>query len=196
MELTGIVLGGGKSRRMGGEDKTLLKINGETLVERAVKALRPWCGDIIIASNAAAKYRVANTVEVIDSWPDIGPLGGIHAGLAAAEHDFAMVVAGDMPFFSGRLTACLLRRRTPEAQIVIADGGRGPEPLCALYGRTCLPLIEEMVRRGVYAPRELLRETKHVIVTKEELRRDDVSENIFFNLNSAEDKRRWLGGTL
>lgn len=96
MKVSGIVLAGGRSSRMG-QDKTLMSINAETLIERTVRELGNVVDEIIIASNQESKYNIPGTVEIPDVFPGMGPLGGIHAGLIAAKYQFSFVVAADMP---------------------------------------------------------------------------------------------------
>ncbi|MGL5514407.1 MAG: molybdenum cofactor guanylyltransferase, partial [Sporomusa sp.] len=63
MAISGIILAGGRSSRMG-LDKSLLQYNHETLIERTVSKLRHCADEIIIASNSTAKYNLPGIVEV------------------------------------------------------------------------------------------------------------------------------------
>ncbi|ACA20258.1 molybdopterin-guanine dinucleotide biosynthesis protein A [Methylobacterium sp. 4-46] len=131
----GVILGGGLARRMGGGDKPLLRLGGETLLARVAARLAPQCaaGVVLSANGDPARFRPAFAGPVLpDSVPDApGPLAGVLAGLdhAAAHHPgvaFVATVAGDTPFLPGdfvaRLHAARAAAGTPLA--TAASGGR------------------------------------------------------------------------
>ncbi|MCP4586429.1 molybdenum cofactor guanylyltransferase [Pseudoalteromonas sp.] len=90
--LVGIVLAGGLSRRMG-QDKALLKINGETQLARAIACLkRAGCDEVIVSRNS--------TGFIVDKFVQQGPVAGIHACLIHADYDEALVIPIDMPLLS------------------------------------------------------------------------------------------------
>ena len=99
MEATGIILAGGQSRRMG-ENKALLRINGQTVIERIVEKLETFVDDVIIVNNHFEDYRFLNLPMVEDRYKGMGPLAGIEAGLHASRTEKNLVVACDMPFIS------------------------------------------------------------------------------------------------
>jgi MobA-like NTP transferase protein len=79
-DVTALILAGGKATRLGGVDKRAIVIDGRTIFERQVEALRPCVVEIIVSSPRAVDgYRT-----VVDAVADLGPLAGIAAGLAAA----------------------------------------------------------------------------------------------------------------
>jgi len=84
--LTGIVLAGGLSRRMG-RDKASLPWDGEDLLHTALRALAPVCDALVVVSNQPRAITLAGVVVVADDYEGCGPLGGIHAGLTAASGD-------------------------------------------------------------------------------------------------------------
>lgn len=190
MKVSGIVLAGGRSSRMG-QDKTLLLVNTVTLIEKTVQELSKVVDEIIIASNHENKYHIPGTIEIPDSFPDMGPLGGIHAGLIRANYPYSFVVAGDMPFFTADLAEYLLSKC--KGYDVIAPEINGAwEPLCAVYSRNCLKPIEKFLaadRRKVFGFYPSVRVLK---VKEEELANIGTAENIFCNLNTPEDYYRIL----
>lgn len=185
-KITAIVLGGGLSTRMG-QDKTLLTINGETLMARTVKKLRAISDDIIIAGNSKNKYGIEATREVEDTFNNCGPLGGIHAALTAARYETAFVCAGDLPYFDAAIVTILRPYLTNDYQMVMpAIEGRG-EPLCALYRRDCRHHLAAMAERGNYKPYHLAKEVKSVIVPETTLRESGIDLALFFNMNTPAD---------
>ncbi|MDR7866601.1 MAG: molybdenum cofactor guanylyltransferase [Sporomusaceae bacterium] len=185
MAVSGIILAGGRSSRMG-RDKTLLVVENETLIERTVKELREVTDDIIIASNATAKYGLPDVREVPDIFPDMGPLGGLYAGLLAARYDDVFAVAADMPYFTARLAAYLLSRKDGH-DAVVPRTGEDWEPLCAVYSRACAGPIEQCLRDGVRKVFRFYPAVKVLAVTGEELDAAGLPANMFFNLNAPQD---------
>jgi molybdopterin-guanine dinucleotide biosynthesis protein A len=144
--ISGVILAGGKSRRMG-QNKALLALAGRPMIAVVAEKLRAVADEIIIAADDTALYAPFADSCVADQFPGIGTLGGIHAGLAAAQHDLVAVVGCDMPF----LNPAVIRWFVEAAErfdVVILKQGRFMEPLHALYRRSCLPAIEGVIRDG------------------------------------------------
>lgn len=103
--LTGVILAGGDHGRMGGENKALLSIYGELLIERQIREMESICDEIIIVTNDPKPFlRVVDaSIRIItDFMRGKGPLGGLHAGLSLAEYEEAWVVGCDMPAISAQ----------------------------------------------------------------------------------------------
>lgn len=129
----GLLLAGGRSRRMGGKDKPFLALAGATLLDRAIAALRPQCDALLISANGdPARFALRGLPVVPDSVPGFaGPLPGILAGLefAAAylpEVQHVVSVATDTPFLPADLVARLHQARiAADATLACAaSGGR------------------------------------------------------------------------
>jgi molybdopterin-guanine dinucleotide biosynthesis protein A len=109
-EIGGLVLAGGKGRRMGGRDKAFLALAGVPLIASAVARLAPQVGGLAISSNRAAATFSPLTAPVLPDVAGAGPLAGLLAGLAWARgQGFASLqtVAVDTPFFPVDLVARL-----------------------------------------------------------------------------------------
>src|SRR5258707_5511427 len=114
VNIVGLLLAGGQSRRMGGGDKTLRLLGGRALLERVIDRLRPQVAALVLNANGdPARFAVFGLPVVADSVPDFaGPLAGILAGLdwtAANRPDCALVIslATDAPFLPTDLVARL-----------------------------------------------------------------------------------------
>lgn len=185
MKFSGIVMAGGHSSRMG-QDKTLMSVNKETLIEKTVKELCKVVDEIIIASNQRDKYKIPGTVEILDSFPGMGPLGGIHAGLRAASYQYSFVVASDMPFFTANLAHYLLSRC--DGYDVVAPKIEGSwEPLCAVYSKSCLKPIEQYILTDIRSVYGFYPGVRVLNVSKEELLSLGYSGEIFLNLNTPDE---------
>ena len=188
MAVSGIILAGGRSSRMG-RDKTLLSINNETLIERTLKKLAGVVDEIIIASNHTKKYNFSGVAEVPDHYPGLGPLAGLHAGLVAAQYQYAFVVSCDMPLFTGDLASYLLDRRSGYDVIVPVIWQRW-EPLCAVYSRRCIGPVEQCLQSGVSQVYQFYPQVRVLKIGEDELQTVGNPEELFCNLNTPGDLAR------
>jgi len=141
-DITGLILAGGRARRMGGLDKGLLAFRGRPLVEHAIAAMAPQAGGLIISANRnRARYRAYGWPVVADDTGDYaGPLAGIASGLQAAATPFVLCAPCDAPFLPHTLAAVLARTLAErQADICAAHDGVRLQPLFALLRRALLP---------------------------------------------------------
>lgn len=185
MDISGIILAGGRSSRMG-QDKTLMSLHNETLIERTVKELQNVASEIIVASNDTSKYNLPGLIEVPDAFPGAGPLGGMHAGLTAVRHEYAFVVSCDMPLFSSELASYLLERRHG-FDVVVPEIYGCLEPLCAVYAKSCLAAIEKCLHAGIRQVFQFYPEVKVLKIGELELSTLGKIDELFCNLNTPED---------
>ncbi len=181
---TGAVMAGGRSSRLG-RDKALLTIDGETLLARAVRALRAVTAEqIVIGPPERAEQSGVRAVQ--DEYPGVGPLGGIFTALRAAVQDRVLVVACDMPFLNPGLLEHLLNL-APARDVVLPRPEGGGEQLHAVYRRTCIEPIRRQLDRGDYKIDRFFEGVDVRYVDEEELRRYDPDLRSFRNVNTAED---------
>ncbi|MBC35608.1 MAG: hypothetical protein CL663_06160 [Bacteroidetes bacterium] len=147
-KITGIILAGGKSRRMGAE-KGLLRLGSKFMIELAIEALKPMCDQIIISENTDA-YDFLEYKVVPDYIPNSGPMGGIYSALRESENDLNIVLSCDMPFISTDLLKTLLDRIEKNLIAVHWHGGRKFEPMCAVYSKELLPVLEKFINENNY----------------------------------------------
>ena len=137
----GLVLAGGLARRMGGGDKTRIRIGGKTILERVLARLKPQCAAVILNANGdPARFADTGLPVVPDTVPDFaGPLAGILAGLDwAAAHAPAIAdvasVPGDCPFLPGDLVARLsAARQAAGVPLACARSGDWRHPVVGLW---------------------------------------------------------------
>jgi molybdenum cofactor guanylyltransferase len=137
----GLVLAGGLARRMGGGDKTRIRIGGKTILERVLARLKPQCAAVILNANGdPARFADTGLPVVPDTVPDFaGPLAGILAGLDwAAAHVPAIAdvasVPGDCPFLPGDLVARLsAARQAAGVPLACARSGDWRHPVVGLW---------------------------------------------------------------
>ena len=145
-DVTGVLLAGGKSRRMG-RDKAGLVLAGQTLAERMLAWLNSHFPHTLIAGD-----RPDLACSGVDYFPDIytgSSLGGLHNGLVHAQTDWIFAVACDMPFPDTRLLTPMLKQRNKAAAVVLQTP-TGFEPLFALYHKSCLPVLEQLLQENKF----------------------------------------------
>ncbi len=186
--LTGLLLAGGGSRRMG-RDKTAsdFLIGGEPLAARGARALGEVCDEVLVASGDGTRMAWLGLPQVADALPDSGPLGGLVAGLEAASHPHVAVVAADMPFASPALLR-LLASLVGGHDAAVPVSPDGIEPLHAVYSRSALGSFEEALREGRLALRVALEGLDLRVVTEAEWRPVDPVGRFAENVNRPDDR--------
>jgi molybdopterin-guanine dinucleotide biosynthesis protein A len=142
--ISGIVLAGGKSQRMGA-DKAFLEVGGIPTVQRVLDVLELLSDDLIIVTNSRKRYEGLPGRLVSDVYRGKGALGGIYSGLLAARHGYAIVVACDMPFLNPRLLRYLVGLAAGYDVVVPDLGDRRLETTHAVYAKTCLEPIKQLL---------------------------------------------------
>jgi molybdopterin-guanine dinucleotide biosynthesis protein A len=186
-ELTGVVLAGGESRRMG-RDKASLTVCGRQLLRTVVERLAAVTDEVIVASSRHHREewpRLPATF-VEDETPGGGPLAGLQAGLRAARRDHVLLVACDMPFLSLPLLRAL-RDHRPECDAFVPRVGSRWQPLHGIYSRSCLAAIDRLLLQDRASLHELLSAVQTRVVPPHLLRLYDPEGLSFFNLNYPTD---------
>lgn len=189
--MTGIILAGGESRRMG-QNKAFLPWGGMTLIEHLIERLRPVTDEIIVAAKDRRAFGHLRARVVEDAVPGVHALGGLYTGLRAARAELCFVCACDAPFVSPglarALAGCLAGR-----DLAVPRSRRGLEPLHAVYARSrTLPVVEEQMRRGRWSLRNLVEKLHPRIVEGAALWPFDPAQRCFVNLNTPADYARAL----
>ncbi|MFH0846973.1 MAG: molybdenum cofactor guanylyltransferase [Chloroflexota bacterium] len=188
MELSCIVLAGGKGRRLS-YDKLFLDISGRSLIERVIASLSVFKGDIIVVMDRERPLPgiVQSEIKpVTDAYPDMGPLGGIYSGLAASSSFYNLTVAGDMPFLNQSLLKYMAKSATG-FDVVIPRLGEMVEPLHAVYSRACLPYIKSELEREERRIISFFPKVKVRYIEEKEIDRFDPRHLSFFNINTKDD---------
>lgn len=148
----GVILAGGGARRLGGQPKGLLLVEGARIIDRVATALREASDDLLLVANdPGAPEWLPGVRTATDVRLGEGALGGLHAALSHAGGAGALVVAWDMPFVEPGLLRALRALGEAGADAAVPESetsGRGVEPLCAWYGPACLAAIERRLDAG------------------------------------------------
>jgi molybdopterin-guanine dinucleotide biosynthesis protein A len=186
---SGVILAGGRSRRMGGRPKALLPFGGRPLIQHIAETLGSILPDRLVVTNTPELYAFLGLPMVGDDFPEGGALGGIYSGLRASAGDAALCVACDMPFLSAPLVAHLASRAA-EADVVIPDAAGELQTLCAVYGKRCLPAMERRLRAGQLKVIGFFDEVRVLRIPERDVARFADPALAFTNLNTPEDVER------
>jgi molybdopterin-guanine dinucleotide biosynthesis protein A len=146
--LTGLVLAGGASVRMGA-DKAWLTVGDRPLIHRAVDVLGEICVEVLVASGSSRRLAGVTARQVADAVQNSGPLGGILAGLQASPTPLMAVVAVDMPFASTAVLALLVELAVTSTAAVVAPVADGRlQPLHAVWAVRGAPALQRRLRNG------------------------------------------------
>lgn len=197
--MTGVVLAGGKSTRMG-TNKAVLEVGGRTLIESVVEKLHALFPEVLIIANSPELYETLGPKVFPDLIPDKGSLGGLYTGLFYASYAYAFFAACDMPFLnpdlitfmkaiveeglgpppSGHMECCPYDVVIPKAQGEL-------HPLHAIYSKRCLPFMRELIDRDHLKIVAFFPQVRVKVMEEETIRRFDPSLLSLFNANTPEE---------
>lgn len=185
--ITGVILVGGKSRRMG-RDKAFLDVAGKPLVERVLAVFTEIFARVVLVGDRAERFADYGFPVLPDIYPG-SSLGGLYTGLWHAETEYVFVSACDLPFPSAEVLRYLCSLKNGY-DAVVPTSANGYEPLFALYSKGCLGPIRELLESGdccayAYYPRIRVR-----YVPLEELAHIDEDGKAFVNVNTPEEFAR------
>jgi len=186
-KITGIVLAGGKSRRMGAE-KGMLKFGGKRLIEHAIFVLEKVCDRIIIIENSDT-YDFLGYPVFADIIPNAGPMGGIYTGLMNSETDLNLVLSCDMPFISEKTLRYLMDNTQGFDVAVPWHSAQKFEPMCAAYHKNTIAVFEEFIQNNNYKVFDIY---SHLNVNKIQMSAElnFYKPYLFDNLNSKADLKK------
>lgn len=142
--VTGVVLAGGRARRMGGADKGLLPLAGRPMVEHVLAALAPQVAGVLISANRnRERYAALGHPVVADRMGEHeGPLAGVASAMRAARTPYLLVVPCDSPLLPADLAERLCRAlEQAGAELSVAHDGERMQPVFALLSCTLLPSL-------------------------------------------------------
>jgi len=171
------------------KNKSMLRLNGEHLIDIVRLKLKCVVGDNIIIAGPPEKYLSYKQV-VPDLFSQKGPLAGIYSGLRASSSQYNLVVGCDMPFLEVKLLK-YMTENVYSNDIVIPRYGDGYiEPLCAIYSKRCLETIERNLAEHIFSVRAIFPRLKVKFIEEEEIKKFDPKFYSFFNLNFKHDFRK------
>lgn len=187
-DVTGFVLAGGKSSRMG-NDKSLLPWNGSTLLEQTKTLLEQVCEKVCILGSPELYGSFGECFD--DIHPGCGPLGGIHTALVHSPSAYSLITAVDTPFISREFLAYMVERALNSSALVTSPRINGAlQPTCAVFSRKFLPIAEEALKSGKYKLEPLFPPQQTLVLAEADLGQFASLGEMFENLNTPQDFER------
>ena len=190
--VSGVILAGGESRRMGCP-KALLPYRGGRLIEAIYRQLSELFAEVIVVTNSPELYAFLPCRKVPDLYPGRGVLAGIQSGLHHSRFPRIFVTACDMPYLNSGLIRRLAALMGDNAALVPASDG-GLEPLHSFYDKVALPAIDAGLASGVQRIVELFDRFPVRIVPAAEVAILDPAFASFRNINTPDDYCRLRDG--
>lgn len=185
LPVTGLILCGGRSRRMG-RPKAFLPYEGTTVIGHMVAQIKDLFNELFLVANEPQQFEDLGVDVVKDILPYRGPLGGILSGLMTSGNHYAFVAACDMPLIDKRLVREMVSRRHNN-DVVVLSHAEGIEPLFGIYSKNCIKPLEESLFAGNLSVQDFLQGLKAEVFEWHEDSGDAESLPPFFNINTPQD---------
>lgn len=183
--MTGIVLAGGRSRRMG-FNKAFIEFNSRRLIDHSVELLKEIFEEVIVVVKDVRTYTYLNVRIVRDLIEEQGSLVGLYSGLLSSSSEYNFIAACDMPFLKKEVIHYLASlTKGYDAVIPLYNGHY--EPLHGIYSRRCLKVLEERIRERDFRITSIFKTLNVRVVKEEEVRGFDPDLISFMNINTRED---------
>lgn len=184
--ITGIILAGGKSSRMG-SDKGIVNLYGKKFIEHILEAVLPNVNEVIIIANND-NYNNLGYKVIKDKIKDCGPLGGIYTGLMNSKTENNIVVSCDIPFINSDLVKYIIEN-TSNADITVPVYKGNIEPLCAIYTKRTSDQIFNLIMNKDLKIQNILKYfiTKELFITKMQ---KFYTDKLFVNINTQEELKQ------
>jgi molybdenum cofactor guanylyltransferase len=183
--ITGIILAGGSSHRMG-TDKSLLDLGGKPVIAHVINVMTSAFPRVVLVTNDPDKYARFGLPMTPDIIPNIGTLGGIHAGLSYLKKGAAFFTASDMPFIRRELIDYLVGAfHNTDAVVPYVNGEY--EPLLAVYAKRCLSAVEKTIASRKRRAVDFLSNVRLTTIRDDEFHSVDPDFVSIFNINMPED---------
>ena len=189
-DITGIILVGGKSRRMG-QDKAFMKVGGIPIFERVLTVFRESFERIVLVGDREERFAGYNLPVLPDIYPG-SSLGGLYTGLYQAESEYVFVSSCDLPFPNTEIIRHLCSLRNG-FDAVVPTTANGYEPMFALYAKSCLAPIKALMDSGNFCAYAYYPQINVRYAEAEDLARFDREGRSFLNINTPEEFARIEG---
>jgi molybdopterin-guanine dinucleotide biosynthesis protein A len=183
-DITGNILVGGKSRRMG-IDKAFLKVEGKPFFERILNVFMNNFDQVVLVGDREERFTDYGLTVLPDIYPG-SSLGGLYTGLYNAETEYVFVSSCDLPFPNGEVLRYLCSLKS-DFDAVVPSTEYGYEPLFALYSKNCLGPIRTLLDRGEFCAYAYYPQVRVRYVPSEELAIFDREGRAFVNVNTPEE---------
>ncbi|NPE29014.1 molybdenum cofactor guanylyltransferase [Methanococcoides sp. SA1] len=199
MRLSALILAGGRGRRLGNVEKSLIRCSdSRSLLEHTIGILESVVDDVIVSVRDGGQAQelvdyACGKEMVFDTYQDVGPLAGMLEGFKKAKGEYIFVTACDMPFIDEDVVNFMFHSAEGHDAAVPVRNDGSMEPLCSVYRvEPMLPLIESSIRlnrKFILAPVFELDDVLQVNI--ELLKEFDPQLKSLININTLEDLNRF-----
>lgn len=183
-DITGVILAGGRGRRLEGKDKGLLPIQGKAMIEFVIAAIKPQVGDILINANRNEQAYARLGYPVINDTMAgyCGPLAGVVSALENSKTDFVATVPCDCPRLPDDLVSRLIHAlQTENTRVSVAHDGERLQPMFGLLHRDLLPALKAYLTAGERKADNWYRQQKAAMADFSDI------PQAFININTEQD---------
>ncbi len=195
-DITGIILSGGKSSRMG-QNKSLMKVGDKTIIEIVANLMNSLFDEVLLITNDPEDYSFLQLPMSADIFSRMGPLAGIHAGLSHSSTQKNFIISCDMPLITAEMIEYLINFPT-QKPITITRAEGFVQQLCGVYSRSCIIPAEQILMSQIDGEQRnpdqkkrgckvlsLVHEVGAEIIEAESL--SFYHPDLFFNMNKRDD---------
>ena len=188
--MAAVILAGGSARRMHGEKKVFMTMQGRSFLDHVRESLHGVL-PVYLSVDEVEPYLQTGLPLIADKYPGIGPMGGICSAMQECREDALFVTACDMPFLRKETVEKLINayRQSPGKITLARQGGRW-HPLLGIWPKSVLPALLGEIRRKEYSFRKLVDTLEVQYVELEDHDRSLV------NLNSPKEYAAQVNGEL
>lgn len=189
MDITALLLAGGKSSRMG-TNKAMLPVFGGVNVQNIASELKKVAGQIMLITNSPTEYSFLGLPTIHDQYRGMGPLAGLHAGLTASKTETVIISACDMPFIKANVMEEMLSCLGNYEALVPEINGQ-LHPLFAIYRKSCLPLLTSCLEERELKMINLLNKLKVKLMKETDFKlyhkNSKLFPYLFYNMNNPDE---------
>jgi molybdopterin-guanine dinucleotide biosynthesis protein A len=187
--MTGIILSGGQSLRMG-ENKAFIEIDGIPIINRIHSVFKNLFQEVIIVTNQKELFSNFDAKIYVDIIPDRGALVGLYTGLFFSSFPYSFCVACDMPYLKESVIEFFIDKLDDnDFDGIVPKTTDGLQPLHAVYSKKCLPAIKKTIEDGRSKIIDFYSMVKIKLIEEQEFHFLDPGMESFINVNTPEQLR-------
>ena len=181
MDISGIILSGGKSKRMG-KNKCLLKINNISFIDIQIQKINNLCSEIFISTSEQNPYNYKNLI--IDEFYNAGPISGIYSALRKIKNNYALFLPCDMPLISNEILNSIIKNiKNFDAVVPVCNDKIFP--VSAVYSKKCSIVLKNQIDDNDYKLLNFLNK-----INVKYLKFDNKFKEQFKNINTIKDYKK------
>lgn len=190
MNISAVVLAGGKSTRMNGNNKANLIYKDKKFIEIIISALENTINNVYVSVDNKERYNDVEYNFIEDIFNEIGPIGGLYSSLQYVDSEFILVFPCDMPLINKDIIKYLLRNIREDDKCLILKSSEGKMyPLCGIYSKKSLPIIKDMIEKKDYKLCNLVNNLNGRVIS---INDTNINEDVLMNVNNPNEYKKLI----